>query len=128
MGLLHEKLTEQIIGLCIRIHRTLGPGFVEKMYEEALCIELRKAGIPFERQKEIAVFYEGHEIGRHKLDLRIADRLVVELKAAKAIEDVHLAVARSYLRAANLELALVINFAPPTLEVKRVIESHRCSE
>ena len=128
MALLHEKLTEQIIGLCIKIHRTLGPGFVEKMYEEALCIELRKAGIPYERQRDIAVFYEGHEIGRHKLDLLIENRLVVELKATKAIEDVHLAVARSYLRATNVELALVINFAGPTLEVKRVIASRRPQE
>jgi GxxExxY protein len=123
---LYEQLTERLIGLCIKVHRALGPGFVEKMYEEALCIELHEAGIAFERQKEIVVCYEGREIGRHKLDLVIEDALILELKTARTIEDVHLAVARSYLRAANVELALVINFAHPTLEVKRVIESRRC--
>ncbi len=125
MPLLHEKLTEQVIGLCIKVHRALGPGFVEKFYEEALCIELRKAGLEFERQKEIVVRYDAIEIGRHRLDLVVVGTIILELKACKAIEDVHLAVGRSYLRASELELALVINFARPTLEVKRVIESHR---
>ena len=123
MELLHAKLTEQIIGLCIKVHRALGPGFVEKMYEEAVCIELQKAGVKFERQKEIVVYYEGREIGRHRLDLLVESLVILELKTAKAIEDVHLAVSRSYLRAANLELALAINFARPTIEVKRVVES-----
>jgi GxxExxY protein len=126
MELLHERLTEQIIGLCIRIHRKLGPGFVEKMYEEALCIELRQAGIDFERQKDVVVFYDGQEVGWHRLDLLIENRLVIELKAVKVIEDVHLAVAHSYLRAAKVDLALVINFAGPTLAVKRVIETRQC--
>ena len=123
MELLHARLTEQIIGLCIKVHRALGPGFVEKIYEEALCIEFQIAGVKFERQKEIVVYYEGREIGRHRLDLLVENQVVLELKTAKAIEDVHLAVSRSYLRAANLELALVINFARPTLEVKRVVET-----
>jgi GxxExxY protein len=123
MALLHEKLTERIIGVGIKVHRTLGPGFVEKIYEEALCIELRRAGVAFERQREVVIYYEGQEIGRHKIDLLIGNTLILELKTAKAIEDVHLAVARSYLRATNLELALVLNFAQPTLEVKRVIQS-----
>jgi GxxExxY protein len=127
MSLLHEKLTEQIIGLCIKVHRVLGPGFVEKIYEEALCIELSAAGLPFERQKDVIVRYEGQEIGRHKLDLLIGSVVVLELKAVKCVEDLHLAVARSYLRAANSELALVVNFARPTVEVKRVIQSHKGS-
>ena len=82
MELLREKLTEQVIGLCIKVHRALGPGFVERIYEEALCIELGKAGIAFERQKEIVVYYDEQEIGRHKLDLLIDSTLVLQHRGA----------------------------------------------
>ena len=121
--LVESELSERIIGCCIRVHRNLGPGFLEKIYEEALGLELTKAGLGHERQKAVTIRYDGKTIGEHRLDLLVEARVVLELKAANAIEDIHLATARSYLKATNLPLALVINFAKPTLEIKRVVQS-----
>ena len=121
--LVEAGLSERIIGCCIKVHRTLGPGFLEKIYEEALAMELTKAGLAHERQKPIVITYDGKVIGEHRLDLIVEGRVILELKAAKAIEDIHLATARSYLKATDLILALVINFAKPTLEIKRVVQS-----
>jgi len=124
MELIEAELSERIIGCCIRVHRTLGPGFLEKVYEEALAIELAKGGLGFERQKTVALFYDGKPIGEHRLDYLIDARVVLELKACKDIEDIHLATARSYLKATNLPLALVVNFAKSVIEIRRVILSH----
>ena len=121
MELIHSALSEQIIGCAIRVHRALGPGFLESLYEEALCLELTKGGLRLERQKPIVVTYDGRPSGEHRLDLLVEGKVVVELKSCKAIEDIHLATARSYLKATSLELALVINFARPTLDIKRVV-------
>lgn len=121
MTLIHGELSEQILGCCIRVHRQLGPGFLEKIYEEALCLELVKAGLHFERQKTILVTYDGKPIGEHRLDLLVEGKVVIELKACSAIDDAHLATARSYLKATGLQLALVVNFARPTLDIKRVV-------
>lgn len=120
MILEHEELTKQIIGAAIEVHRALGPGFLESVYERALIIELRHRSIPFIRQLEIPVMYRGVEVGLHRLDLFIADQIVVELKAIKEITDVHFVVVRSYMCAANKNHGLIINFAKPTIEVKRV--------
>jgi GxxExxY protein len=101
----------------------LGRDSLKRSNEEALTIELMKAGFSFERQKIIVVFYEQKPAGEHRLDLLIESQVVVELKACKEIEDVHLATARSYLKATGLQLALVLNFAKPTLEIRRVVLS-----
>ena len=124
MPLVHAELSERIIGCCIQVHRALGPGFLEKIYEEALCHELAKAGLSFERQKSVAVVYDGKPVGEHRLDLVVESLVVIELKATAGIEDVHLATGRSYLKATSLQLALVINFARPTLDIKRVVLTH----
>lgn len=123
MALEYESLTEAIIGAAIEVHRVLGPGFVESIYENALCWELRNRQIPFERQLEIAVSYDGHEVGRHRLDLFVEKTIVVELKAAKQFENNHFTIVRSYLKAANRAHGLMLNFARPVLEVKRVLNS-----
>ena len=94
---------------------------MEKVYEEALAIELVKAGLPFERQKIVVLIYDGVPVGEHRLDLLVAARVVVELKACKAIEDIHLETARSYLKATSLPLALVLNFAKSALEIRCVV-------
>ena len=121
MKLIQSELSEKIIGCCIRVHKLLGPGFLEKVYEEALCLELADAGLSFERQKPITIAYRGQTIGEHRLDLLVEVAVVVELKACRAIEDIHLATTRSYLKASSLQLGLVINFARPTLDIKRVV-------
>ena len=124
MPLIHAELSEKIIGCCIAVHRALRPGFLEKIYESALCLELDKAGLRHERQKSVVILYDGQAVGEHRLDLLVEKRVVVELKAAAAIEDIHLATARSYLKATGVELALIVNFARPTLDIKRVVLTH----
>ncbi len=123
MELIEADLSKQIIGCGIRVHRQLGPGFLEKIYEEALALELTKVPVAFERQKVLNLVYDGKPVGEHRLDLLVESRVVLELKACKDIEHIHLATARSYLKATGTRLALVMNFAKPVLEVRRVVLS-----
>jgi GxxExxY protein len=97
-GLEHEKLTEQIIGCAIEVHKGFGPGFLEAIYENAFVIELRRRNLQLEQQREVIVKYDGIEVGKHRLDLIVADTIVVELKAAKNIQDIHFAIVKSYLK------------------------------
>jgi len=121
MALEYEALTGKIIAAAIEVHRRLGPGFIESIYENALVMELRKRGLKVERQLEAPVKYDGVEVGRHRLDLFVEDTIVVELKAIKNLEDIHFAVVRSYLKAIGRAHGLLINFAKVTIQVKRVI-------
>ncbi len=120
MELGNTELTDHIIAFAIRVHKELGPGFLEIMYEEALSIELAAAGLTFERQKLLPIFYREHLIGEHRLDLLVEGKVIVELKAISAIEGIHFAIVRSYLKASNLADALLLNFATARLTVKRV--------
>jgi GxxExxY protein len=117
----HNELTEKMIGCAIEVHKKLGPGFLESIYENAFMPELEKQNLDVERQQEVIVKYDGIEVGRHRLDLIVNDTIVVELKAVKNIEDVHFAIVKSYLKALRKEHGLIINFSKPVLEVKRVI-------
>src|SRR5262249_60859193 len=111
MTLEHEALTERIIGAAIEVHRRLGPGFLESVYEKAVMIELKKRRIAFQNQFEIVLRYDDEEIALHRLDLFVEDTIVVELKAIKNLEDIHFAVTRSYLRAVSRQHGLILNFA-----------------
>ena len=117
----YKKLTEKIIGAAITVHKKLGPGFIESIYENALVIELRKLGMKVLQQIDIPVEYDSIEVGKHRLDLFVEDTIIVELKAIKNLEEIHFAIVRSYLRAVDHTHGLILNFARPTLEVKRVI-------
>jgi GxxExxY protein len=115
-----EELSQEIIGAAIEVHRSLGPGFLESLYEEALCIELDNLGIPYERQKTLEIRYRDHKIGEHRLDLLIASKLVVELKAVKEIEPIHFTIVRSYVKASNATSGISLNFSTMPLTIKRV--------
>ncbi len=123
MELEYEDLTDKIIAAAISVHKTLGPGFLESFYENALSREFENRNISYKRQWEIPVFYDGKEVGRHRLDLFVFDKFVIELKAIKEVTNEHYAIVRSYLKAAGQKHGLIFNFAKPTLEVKRVISS-----
>jgi GxxExxY protein len=123
MALEHEALTERIIGAAIEVHRRLGPGFLESIYEKALIIELKKRGLAVQDQVEITISYDELEIGRHRLDLIVEGTIVVELKAIKDLENIHFAIVRSYLKAVGRQHGLLLNFAKITLEAKRVMAS-----
>lgn len=115
-----DDLIERVIGAGIAVHRELGPGYVESLYENSMAIELRHLGITFERQKPFPIHYRGEQVGEHRLDLFVMNSLVVELKAIAAFEPVHYAILRSYLKATRRDTGLLMNFAPPILQVKRV--------
>lgn len=106
-----NDLSQIVIGLCIKIHRTLGPGLLESVYEEVLCYELKKAGLSFKRQYGINVTYDGMkmDIG-FRADLIVAEKLIVELKSIETIAPVHSKIVLTYLRLTNLKLGLLINF------------------
>lgn len=119
-GIQDKELTEPIIAAAIAVHRELGPGFLESVYEEALCIELRHRGIVYERQKRIDIPFCGEKAGEHRLDLLVEGRVIVEIKAVKEFESIFFAILRSYLNAAKLQTGLLINFNAVPLAVKRV--------
>jgi GxxExxY protein len=120
MVLEEEDLTEKIIGAAIHVHRELGPGFLESIYENALVIALDEIGLYVEQQKEIPIIYRGQLVGTHRLDLIIENRIVVELKTVTAIQDIHFSIVRSYLEATGLKHGLLLNFAKNILKMKRV--------
>jgi len=120
-GRAFDDLSHKVIAAAIEVHKQLGPGFVESVYEQALREELKRREIAFESQKEILVNYKGKVVGRHILDLLVAGRLVVELKAAAALEQIHLVQVKSYLRAIESNAGLLINFGDVILDVKRVV-------
>ena len=115
-----SEITESIIGAAIVLHRELGPGFLESIYEQALAVEFAIRGIAFVRQKPIPLFYRDYQIGEHRIDFLVEDKIVVELKAVEALEKVHFAIVRSYLKAAGLSDGLILNFSSMPLTVKRV--------
>ena len=116
-----EELTKKIIGAAILVHRELGPGFVESIYEEALKVEFSEHSLSFESQKEITVKYLDVVVGVHRLDMLVENQVIVELKAVKELTDVHFAQLRSYLKATELKVGLLLNFAKPKLEIRRVV-------
>lgn len=118
---LYSSLTDKIINLAINIHKKLGPGFVEKIYEKVLDYELIKNKIDFERQKLIKVKYENILLGDQRIDFLIEDKIVLELKAVSEINEIHIAQMISYLKTIDKKLGLILNFAKNKLEIKRVI-------
>jgi GxxExxY protein len=118
---LHQELTRKIIGCAMEVHRTLGNGFQETIYQRALAIEMANHGIEFVREVEMEIFYKGEPIGTRRVDFLVAGIVLVELKAIIHLEDVHLAQAINYLEAFNLDLGLLINFGARSLQFKRVI-------
>ena len=118
--LVHGDVTDSIIGAAIHVHRTLGPGFLESIYQGALETELRHRQIPFECQYAVPIVYRGVEVGCHRLDLLVADEVILELKAIKNLEDIHFATVRSYLAATRKTAGLLLNFAHIKLVVRRV--------
>lgn len=120
-----DGLVRRVIGAAIEVHRALGPGFNESVYEEAMGVELELRRVPFTRQHPIDLQYKGVAVGAGRLDFLIDARLVVELKATDRLAEVHIAQTLSYLRATRLSLALLINFNVPALRrgLRRIIHT-----
>ncbi|MCK4343350.1 MAG: GxxExxY protein [Phycisphaerae bacterium] len=120
-----DRLAREVIGAAIEVHRILGPGLLESVYEGALCVELSLRGLPFIRQPSVDLSYKGNIVGKGRLDLLVGNALVVELKAVEALNNVHKAQVISYLRTTGYHLGLLINFNVPILKdgIKRIISS-----
>ena len=119
--LLYESLTYDIIGAAMEVHRVLGPGFLEAVYQAALEYELTLHGIPFEAQKRLEVTYKGQVVGEYIADIVVDGKVIVELKAISALTKAHEAQAHNYLAATGLRLALLLNFGAESLQWKRII-------
>ncbi len=115
-----DKRTELIIQSIIRVHQILGPGFLESIYRKALMIELRKQGLNVETEKEAVVYYEAEEVGRHRLDIVVEDRVIIELKTVEELSKAHYAQVRSYLKATGLKIGLLVNFAKEKADFRRI--------
>jgi len=120
--LLFADLTYKIIGAAMEVHKTLGPGFLEAVYEEAMAYELKKLGLLFERQKALAVYYKGITLGDYRADFLVESNVIVELKAQKALSTVDEAQLINYLKATNLKVGLLFNFGGRSLQqVRRIV-------
>jgi GxxExxY protein len=114
-------LSNRIIGCALTVLHALGTGFLEKVYENALLHELRKAGLAVSQQHRMVVRYDGIVVGDYTVDLLVEDIVLVELKVAKAIDEIHRAQCLNYLKATGLHLCLLLNFGKPRLEIKRIV-------
>jgi GxxExxY protein len=119
-----NQLTHRVIQCAFAVSNTLGSGFLEKVYENALAHELRKVGLDTRQQEPIQVCYDGVIVGDYVADILVEKTLLVELKAVKALDDIHLAQCLNYLKATNLRLCLLLNFGAPRLEIRRVVNHY----
>jgi len=116
-----DLITETIIGCCYTVITTLGSGFLEKVYENALSHEIRKTGMKALQQFPVKVIYDGVEVGDYVADILADDQIIVELKAIKALDNIHRAQCLNYLKATGYSVCLLINFGTPKLEVRRIV-------
>ena len=122
------SLSERVIGCGFEVSNCLGVGFLESVYENALCIELAKQGIWFAQQKQLQVFYQGQVVGNYVADLIVEDKLLVELKAVADLAINHRAQVMNYLRATRLSVGLLMNFGTPKLGVQRIVYDYKETE
>jgi GxxExxY protein len=122
---LKEELTGKIIGAFYTVYNTLGPGFLEKVYENALALELRNQGLRAEQQKRVQVFYDKQLVGDYFADIIVEDVIVLELKAAETIAPEHEAQLINYLKGTEIEVGLLLNFGPKAQFVRRVFSNER---
>ena len=116
----YKEITEKIIGSAMKVHGALGNGFQEVIYQRALEIELEEARLRFVRELNMPVYYKGRQIGERRVDFFVEEKIMVELKAIILLENVHLAQAKNYLEAYNMQVGLLINFGSISLQFKRL--------
>lgn len=121
MELPFKELTHKIIGCAMEVHRVLGPGFQEYIYQRAMAIELKAATLIFQEEYEIPVFYKGEKIGLRRVDFFIENTVTLEIKAKSDLDNSHLAQAINYIEASNISTGLLINFGATSLQFKRIL-------
>jgi GxxExxY protein len=120
MELPFKELTHKLIGCALEVHRVLGPGFQEYIYPRAMAIEMKKAGISFQDEYELSVYYKGDKISLRRVDFWIEDTVSLEIKARTEIDNTHLSQAINYIQASNIATGLLTNFGAPSLQLKRI--------
>lgn len=120
-NLLHKELSYKIVGLAMKVHSTLGYGFLEKVYENSLMILLKKEGIEAQQQKGIKVFFEDEIVGEYVADIIVNDQILLELKSAECLVDAHRSQVLNYLKATGLRLGILLNFSKTGLEHQRLV-------
>ena len=115
-----DAVSRRVIGCIIRVHRVLGPGFIESVYHRALVVELTRQGLAVQTEVEVPVYYEGTHVGTHRLDLVVEGRLIVELKTVEALSKAHYAQLRSYLKASGIPHGILVNFSTERADYRRV--------
>ena len=123
-----ETVSQRVIRCAFDVSNTLGAGFLEKVYENALCVELGKNGLKFQSQKPLVVNYKGYQVGEYMADIVVEDKLLLELKALAALCSAHDAQVMNYLKATNIPVGLLLNFGRPKLGIKRIVWHHNESE
>ena len=118
-----NKTSEKIIGAAYKVSNALGAGFLEKVYENAMVLALKKDGLAVEQQKPIKVYYDESVVGEYFADLLVENEIILELKACKNIEDIHLAQCLNYLKATGMKLGLILNFGNPRVGIQRVVNN-----
>jgi GxxExxY protein len=122
----HQEETQKIIGAAFDVHKTLGNGFLESVYQEVLAIEFNNRDIPYESEKEIIIYYNGIKLNKtFKCDFICHDKINIELKAVNKLMDEHYSQLLNYLKATGLQIGLLINFGAASLEFKRVINNFK---
>lgn len=116
-----SELTEKIIGAAIKVHKNLGPGFMEKIYQRAMYLELKNYSIRYKREEPINIYYRGINLGYEKVDFNVENKIIVELKTVSEIQEIHKAQLISYLKASECKIGLILNFAKQKLEIKRIV-------
>lgn len=119
-----DEITEKIIGASFLVSNELGFGFLEKVYENALLVELRRLNLNCEQQKAISVFYKGVNVGDYYADILVEGEVIIELKSVKELSDIHKTQLLNYLKACNKKVGLLINFGKPKVEVKRIVNNY----
>lgn len=116
----YKEITEKIIGAAMRVHAAPGNGFQEVIYQRALEIEMEDSGLKFSRELNMPVYYKAKQIGKRRVDFFVEEKIMVEIKAIIQLENVHLAQAKNYLEAYNMQIGLLINFGSISLQFKRI--------
>jgi GxxExxY protein len=116
-----NEITERVIGCAYTVINTLGHGFLEKVYENALAYELRRCGLVVEQQTSIKVMYDGVVVGDYVADLLVAGQVLVELKTARILDDMHVAQCLNYLKATGIKVCLLLNFGAPKVQIRRIV-------
>jgi GxxExxY protein len=119
--LIHKEITSEIISASFEVSNHLGAGFLEKIYENALLIELERRGLKVNTQQQTKVFYKGSEVGLYQADMVVEGKVIVEVKSIEKISSIHKAQIINYLKATSLEVGLIINFGNPRVEYERIV-------